>query len=185
MFIFLHPFEAPAMHNSHDVQFSLVEEPKMEDFEKKLAYYFDVNDPEPIIEAYVRALKKLERIGSQTSINVLEQELIPSLEEAYIEIAEQKGLRFDPHQAAKLELQIILGNANGASFETVQNNMSQLYAHVFQSTSPNIRKAAMLRTFLYQYKVDVLKREKGITDAEMNMLIALSDTSKELLNSIE
>lgn len=173
------------MHHSSDVQFSLVEEPKMEDFEKKLAYYFGVKNPEPIIESYVKALKKLERIGSEASLNVLEEELIPLLEEAYKEIAAQKGLSFDPHEAAKLELQIILGNAQGASFEAVQNHMSQLYAHVFQSTSPNIRKAAMLRTFVYQYKVDVLKRDKGITDAEMNMLISLSETSKELLNSLE
>lgn len=172
------------MHNSDDVQFSLVEEPKMEDFEKKLAYYFGAKNPEPIIEAYVKALKKLEEIGSHSPMHILEQELIPPLEEAYKIISEQKGLHFEAHRAAELELKIILGNANGASFETVQNFMSQLYTHVFQSTSRNIRKAAMLRTFLYQYKVDVQKREKTISDAEMKMLISLSETSKEFLNTI-
>lgn len=183
-FNFLYPSEVNSMPDSRDIQFSLIEENKMEDFEKKIAYYFGTKNPEPIIASYVNALKKLEAIGSRSSLQILEKELIPYLEEAYKEISEQRAWDFDVRQAAKLELQIILGNANGLNFETIQDLMSQLYALVFQSSSPNVRKAAMLRTFLYQYKVDVLKREKNISETEMNLLISLSETSKELLNSI-
>jgi len=172
------------MPDSRDIQFSLIEENKMEDFERKIAYYFGTENPEPIIASYVNALKRLEAIGSRSSMQILEKELIPYLEEAYKEISEQRTWDFDVPQAAKLELQIILGNANGLNFETIQDLMSRLYALVFQSSSPNVRKAAMLRTFLYRYKVDVLKRERYLSETEMNLLISLSETSKELLNSI-
>lgn len=151
------------MANKRDISFSMVEEKSMEAFEKEIAYFYGVSNPKPAVEAYVEALKKLETIGSNNSIDLLEQEILPYLEDAYNYFAQQRNWNFDIPHAAQIELQIILGNANGSSFETIQDLMTQLYTVVFQSHSPNIRKAAMLRTFLYQYKVAVLKREQRIS----------------------
>jgi len=108
--------------------------------------------------------------------------MLPHLEAAYREISRQRNLQFDPHEAAMLELQMILGNASGASFETVQEIQTRLYTLVFQSDDPSIKKAALLRTFLYQYKVHVLKREGKIREADRQLLIAMAKASVEYLN---
>ncbi|MBX9923648.1 MAG: hypothetical protein K2Y01_06020 [Rhabdochlamydiaceae bacterium] len=125
------------------------------DFEAEIAYFFGVGNTISVIESYTNALKTLEELGADSSAELLEREIVPYLEEAYRSIAQQRGWGFDMHLAAQMELQIILGNANGSSFEVVKNLMVQLYALVFESDLPCIQKAAMLRTFLYQYKADL------------------------------
>lgn len=137
-------------------------------FEKQIAYFFGVSHQEPVAKAYLQALKKLEEVGPNGS-----KELLPYLETAYKEIAQQRNLNFDTTKAANIELQIILGNALGASFDTIQDLMIQLYTVVFQSHSPAIKKAAMLRTFLYQYKAEVIKAgEIPLKDKELMIDIA-------------
>lgn len=137
-------------------------------FEKQIAYFFGVSHEEPVAKAYLQALKKLEEVGPNGS-----KELLPYLERAYEEIARQKNLNFDTTKAADIELQIILGNALSASFETIQDLMIQLYTLVFDSHSPHIKKAAMLRTFLYQYKAEVMKEgEIPLKDQELMLEIA-------------
>lgn len=173
------------MQNPNEIQFSIVEEEPMKTFEEEIAYFFGVSNKEPIVNSYIGALKKLEEIGSNCPKEKLEQELVPFLEEAYKEISAQRGWKFDAHQAALLELQIILGNASNASFESVQDLMTQLYALVFDSHSPNIRKAAQLRTFLYQYKVDVLKKEQKISQEDQKLMIVLAKASETYLNRIK
>lgn len=182
---FFYPLQVNAMSHSPDIQFSMIEKKSMEEFEKDIAYFFGVNNPKPVIESYVQALKKLEEMGSHCSLNLLKQEIVPYLENAYKEIAQQRNWEFDTHQAALLELQIILGNANQASFENVQNLMIKLYTLVFQSDSPLIRKAAMLRTFLYQYKVNLLKKEQDISQEDQHVMLSLAKTSEKYLNSIK
>lgn len=91
---------------------------------------------------------------------------MPYLEKAYQLVALQRNWHFDTQLAAQIELKIILGNINGAPFEDIINHMVQLYALVFQSDFPQILKAAMLRTFLYQYKAEVLRKEKIISQKD-------------------
>jgi len=160
----------------------LDEENEIKTFEKKIAYFFGVSDEKPVIEAYMNALEKLA-IESK-SIESLEKEMVPYLENAYRSIKQQRNWKFDPHLAAEIEFQIILGNFKNLSFEIVQDLMVQLYQIVFQSDSFLIQKAARLRTFLYQYKAKVLEMENKLTEEDRRIMLEIATASKELLNSI-
>jgi hypothetical protein len=148
-------------------------------FEKQIAYFFGVSQIEPVAQAYLQALKKLEEVGPNGS-----KELLPYLEMAYEEIAHQKNLNFNTTKAADLELQIILGNALGSSFETIQDLMIQLYTLVFDSHSPHIKKAAMLRTFLYQYKAEVIK-EGEISPEDKKLMVDMAKASERYLDQVQ
>lgn len=160
------------------------EENEIEIFEKKIAYFFGVDNEAPIIEAYMNALEKLKMMGSDP-IELLEKEMIPHLEKAYQSIKQQRNWSFDPYLAAKIEFQIILGNFTGSSFEVVQDLMIQLYSTIFQSNSHFIQKAAMLRTFLYQYKASLLKIKPRLIEEDQRVMLEIAKTSKEFLNSIK
>lgn len=185
LFISMLAFGLLEANQKSEIQFSMVEDKSMEEFEKTIAYFFGTSQPEVIKEYYVKALKKLEEIGSDSPISLAEREVTPYLEEAYKEIARQRNWDFNPSQAAVLELKIMLCYVKGENFDTIINLMIELYAHVFQSDSNNIHKAAMIRTFLYQYKVDLLKKEQKISQEEMKMMISLARTSEQLLNAIK
>lgn len=165
------------------VEHSRVEN-NLEAFEKKIAYFFGVKNEQPVIEAYLNALQKLNNIGVG-SVELLEHEMIPYLEKAYLSIAQQRNWEFDIHTAAKLEFQIILGNVNGSSFEDVQDLMMQLYTVVFRSDSPFIKKAAMLRTFLYQYKASLLENQQTLSELDQIIMFEMAQTSMEYLNAID
>ena len=68
----------------------MFEEESREAFEAKIAYFFGVSDQKTVVEAYINALKKLEEIGSNSPIKLLEQEIVPYLEDAYKSIAQQR-----------------------------------------------------------------------------------------------
>jgi len=161
-----------------------IEENDVEIFEKKIAYFFCVDNEEPVVEAYMSALQKL-KIIERNSVELLEKEMIPYLEKAYQSIEQQRNWKFDTHEAAKIEFQIILGNLNGAPFEVIQDLMIQLYTIVFQSDSPLIQKAACLRTFLYQYKARLLMSEGKLSERDQRIMLEIAKTSKEFLNSIK
>lgn len=172
------------MSNSDQIRFCVMND-RMKDFERKIAYFFGVSNPEPIANAYTQALEKLEGMGTSTPTQLLEEKILPHLERAYKEIELQRGWNFDTFKAAKLELKIILGHVQGLSFEEIKNLMCELYTHVFQSQSPDIHKAAMLRTFLYQYKIALINLKETLSEEEMATLISLSNTSTELLGKIK
>lgn len=151
-----------------------------EDFESLIAYFYGVKDEKLLVEPYLKALNKLEALDTNDS-EQLKREMLPYLEEAYRSIAQQRNWDFDIEAAAFLEFQIILGNADGTSFDIVEELMVQLYSTVFRSDSPLIKKAAMLRTFLYQYKA----KQNVLTQAEKKMLLEMAQISKECLNSIK
>lgn len=163
---------------------NLIEKNEMEIFEKKIAYFFSVDNEAPVIEAYMNALEKLKMIESNP-IEFIEKEMIPHLEKAYQSIKQQRNWNFEPHIAAKIEFQIILGNINGSTFEAVQDLMIQLYSTIFQSDSHFIQKAATLRTFLYQYKASLLKIKPSLTEEDQRVMLEIAKTSKEFLNSIK
>ncbi|MBS0649250.1 MAG: hypothetical protein JSS10_08525 [Verrucomicrobia bacterium] len=152
-----------------------------EPFEKEIAYFFGVDHEGPVVKAYLKAIKKLEEIGPNGSKKRLHHEMMPYLENAYKEIAHQRNLNFDTTKAADIEFQIILGNALGSTFEIVQDLMIQLYTVIFQTHSPAIKKAAMLRTFLYQYKAEVMK-EGEIPLDDQELMIEVAKASEKYLS---
>lgn len=151
-------------------------------FEAQIAYFFGVRDPQPVKEAYIDALKQIKVIGSH-STDMLQKEVLPNLEKAYQSIAKQRNWSFDIHLAAQIELEIILGNMNRASFEKISDLMVQLYTLVFKSDSPKILKAAWLRTFLYQYMAEIIEKEGQISQQDYNLMLNMAKTSEEFLNS--
>lgn len=156
----------------------------LEIFEKDIAYFFGVPNEQPVIEAYLNALQKLNLIGIDSK-DLLYQEMMPYLEQAYSSIAQQRKWDFNIHLAADLEFQIIMGNMSGSSFESVSDLMIQLYTVVFRSDSPLIPKAAWLRTFLYQYKASLLKNAPSLCHQDQTLLLQIAATSKSYLNAIE
>jgi hypothetical protein len=168
---------------SVDKDFPMFEKDNLAVFEAQIAYFFGVRDPEPVKEAYMNALKQIEVLGSH-STDTLQKEVLPYLELAYQSIANQRNWDFDIQLAAQIELEIILGNINGASFEKISDLMVQLYTLVFQSNSPKILKAAWLRTFLYQYKAKIMEKEQQISHQDYVLLLNMAKTSEEFLNSI-
>lgn len=170
---------------SSQSNFSMIEQERQEAFETEIAYFFGVADTRPVVQAYIGALRRLETLGHNCSSAVYEQEIIPFLEMAYRSIAEQRNWYFNTHAAAQIELQIILSNLTGTSFDTVKNLMVQLYTLVFQCYCPQIEKAAMLRTFLYQYKTEVLKKERRLSWQDQKLIVEIANLSKNYLNSIK
>lgn len=162
----------------------MFEKDKLETFEAQIAYFFGVPDPQPVKEAYMNALNRIEAHGSHSS-DMLQKEVLLFLEKAYQSISKQRNWCFDIHQAAQIELKIIVGNINSASFESITDLMVQLYSLVFQSNSPKILKAAMLRTFLYQYKIETVKREQKIPQQDYDLMLKMAKTSEDFLNSIK
>lgn len=159
------------------------EEDEIKNFETKIAYFFGVSNEKPVIEAYLECLSKLT--GEAKSIELLEKEMLPYLENAYQSIKEQRNWDFDPHLAAKIEFQIILGNFKNMPLEVIQDLMIQLYQLVFQSNSPLIQKAARLRVFLYRYKAKVLEIEGKFAEEDLRLMLEIAQTSKDFLNSIK
>lgn len=169
---------------STDKDIPMFDKDNLEAFEAQIAYFFGVPDPQPVKEAYINALKQIEVIGSH-STDMLQKKVSPYLEEAYQSIAKQRNWSFDIHLAAQIELEIILGNINGASFEKISDLMVQLYTLVFQSDCPKILKAAWLRTFLYQYKTEIIEKEGQISQQDYNLMLNMAKTSEEFLSSIK
>lgn len=165
------------------ISFSKVDDKNMEYFERQIVYLYGAHDIKPIVDNYINALKELENIGVSSSLKLLADSMLPFLEKCYILISTQTGLKFDITTAAKLELDLILAQANQASFEFINNIMNELYNCVLNSHSPNIMKAAMLRTFLYQYKIRILNSDKGITAFDINIMLEIDKESKRLLGS--
>jgi hypothetical protein len=155
---------------------------ELQDFEARIAYFYGVNDAQPVILAYLNALEQLSEADSKAAI---EQNMMPYLIDAYRSISSQNRWDFDILAAAQAEFQVIWANRVGASFEQVQGLMEKLYAVVFQSNSPLIVKAAMLRTFLYKYKADVIKNNGTLSEEDQSLLLDLAEASGNYLNAIK
>lgn len=170
---------------NESIHFSQAQNAEMEAFERRIAYFFNAEDQEPIANGYIQALQELEVLGADAPIELLKERLLPPLEEAYQSIKEQRNLHFDVPTAAKNELSMILAQTHGASYENLQKGMECLYQHIFQSDSPKIRKAAHLRTFLYLYKLDTQKKKNFLPQEDREIMIQISDYSQKLLNEVQ
>lgn len=152
-------------------------------FEQEIAYFYGVPHPNSVAKHYETALKQLEILGENASDQKLEASVLPFLVLAYEEVSKQTSLIFNIESAAKIELSLILAQAQKASFEEISTIMQNLYKTVFNSDVYAIHKAAMLRTFLYQYKITVLQNEKQISEDDKNLMLLLAKASEEALNS--
>lgn len=163
----------------------MVASAEMLQFEKEIAYFYGASDPERIANHYLDALKQLEILGINASDEVLAKKMLPALVQAYTEVSKQTQLKFDINKAAKLELALILSQARKASFEKIQIIMQGLYKEIFKSDLFSIHKAAMLRTFLYQYKINVLQNEDALTENDKKLMLLLAKMSEEELQNIK
>ena len=80
---------------------------------------------------------------------------------------------------------MILAQSKRASFEDIYNIMVALYKEMFQSDANGVQKAALLRTFLYQYKIRLLSFDEHLSDADIQLLIDIAKRSEEELNGLK
>ena len=173
-------------HNSTpNINFSMMQTDEMEKFERSIAYFFGANNIGPIADAYIGALQILEELGTGASQQERTEKMLPFLEKAYREIKTQTALEFDSRQAAIFELELILAQSENSGFERITQIMVDLYELIFKSKSFDIHKAAMLRTFLYQYKVRVIKSENRVSESDKMVMLTLAKASEELLNGLQ
>lgn len=165
-------------------KYCLSQKEKTIQFEKEIAYFYGAKNPEIIAQYYIQALKGLEKLGIQANETTLKKEMLDPLLKAYEEVKVQTERNFDPKKAAKYEFQLILAQAKGDTFETIYQIMTNLYNEVFGSHPQAIQKAAMLRTFLYIYKIS-LQKNNTLSIEDQNLLRAMAKSSEQILNNIK
>lgn len=153
--------------------------------EAELAYCYGIANPSMAAEPYMKAIQRLEQSQKPLNRESLQKEMLPLLEQAYTEIRKQRAFSFDVKKAALYEFDLILAQAERASFESICNIMVDLYGEVFQTRSATIEKAAMLRTFLYQYKIKLLSHNSTLSNADIELLKALGKRSESELNTVK
>jgi len=161
-------------------EFAVLDDPKLAEFEKSLAYYYDVKDPEPLISNYLSALQQLETLGLNHPS--LKENMLPYLEKAYFSVSEQRNWHFNIQEAALLEYEIITGNARGEDVSTTQEHLYQI---IYHSNSFAIKKAVMIRSFIYAYKTKAFQEERTLSHEEMETLLKLGRLSENILKSLE
>ena len=172
-------------HSNNNVVFSKPESENIESLEKQLAYIYGVQEPEKIFTHYIRAIQYLDSNEYEALENsARDDHMLLHLRAAYEEVKQQSDLSFQTDKVAELELSLILAQAQRKSSETIQQIMIALYQTVFDSQSDTILKAAMLRTFLYQYKIALLNCHTQLTQEDQQFLLNISHESKRLLDSL-
>lgn len=151
-------------------------------FEKEIAYFYGAENPESIAHYYLEAIQRLEKLGMDAEKNILAHTMLPLLKEAYAQVQKQTSLHFDLDTAAQIELELILAQAKEEPFEHIYHLMLKLYATVFRVPEKNFYKSAMLRTFLYKYKISVLKADSCLSEEDLTLMLSMAKISKEELN---
>lgn len=137
--------------------------------EKEIAYFFGVREPELVASHYIEAIKLLEQRNSFTT-HELRNQMLPHLEAAYTEVKKQTRFIFDIQKAAYWELELFMANIEHASFEREYMLLLNIYKEVFGTITDNIKNAAMLRTFLYKYKDQLMSSEKPLSNDDFSFL---------------
>lgn len=149
--------------------------------EAELAYCYGIANPSLAAEPYMKAIQILEQSKKPLNRTLLQKEMLPLLEQAYTEIRKQRAFSCDVKKAALYEFDLILAQAERASFESICNIMVKLYNEVFQTHSPAIEKAAMLRTFLYKYKIQLLSYSNKLSLSDIELLKTIAKASEKEL----
>ncbi|WP_131783850.1 hypothetical protein [Legionella gresilensis] len=158
---------------------------EMLNFEKNIAYFFGVENPNKVAHHYIQAVKEIERLGTGADDHTLGIYLMPHLRSAYQEIKEQKQLQFNIEKAAELEFKLFLGDIRNSTFEDNYQVLVQLYETVFQTKSDKILKSAMLRAFLFKYKFTIFETTKQLTPSDQDILLKLAKASESEMMSLE
>ena len=164
--------------------FTKPDDEKVMHFEEEIAYFYGARNSEPIAGHYVKALQELERLGIGAGKNILAGSMFMPLRQAYEEVQKQTSLRFDLDQAAQLELELILAQAQEESFESIYQLMIELYTIVFGVKAKHLHRSAMLRTFLYKYKISLLKMTGGFLEDDIDLLLAIAKASERELSRV-
>jgi hypothetical protein len=174
-----------AYMNKPSIDFTKLNSEKILKLESEIAYFYGAKERELVAQHYMQAIKTVEKEGISSDEKVLQDKMLPDLEKAYGEVKKQTSLRFDPKKAAVHECDLILAQSKRASFEDIYNSMVDLYQEMFQSDGNGIQKAALLRTFLYQYKIRLLSFDEHLTDADIHLLMEIAKRSEEELDGLK
>lgn len=153
------------------------------EFEQAIAFFYGAKNPDKMAHHYLAAIKQLEKLGIDANDNLLVEQVLPFLVKAYQEVLMQTDLIFDVDKAARYEMAVILSQARKAFFEDIYTAMLNLYQEVYNSDAFSLQKAAMLRTFLYQYKIAVLQPDKTLSENDKKIMIAMANLSAEQLKN--
>ncbi|MBX9805501.1 MAG: hypothetical protein K2Y18_07095 [Alphaproteobacteria bacterium] len=166
------------------VIFTQSDSEEMMKFEEDITYFYGAKDTRLIADNYLKALCELEKLGIQTEVGALEEAMIPHLRAAYREVENQTPLKFNIERAARHEFKLIMAQSLEASFEKIYQIMVDLYSEVFGSNDYGIHKAASLRTFLYKYKISLLRNEGGLTPNDCTLILSLARSSEQELSQL-
>ncbi len=168
----------------NEVLFTDLNSQKILQLEVDLAYFFGAKNPDPIARHYMQAIKQLEYIGLQGGRDKLHTAMVKPLRSAYQEIQNQTKLEFNVNKVCEYEFELILAQSQKAPFEEIYRIMTHLYGEVFNSSRPNISEAALLRTFLYKYKISILNAPGPLSEADIKLMIDIAKLSEKKLNGI-
>lgn len=157
----------------------------MLNFEKSIAYFFGVKNTDKVAIHYIHAVKEIEKLGKETNDNILRMHLMPHLRLAYQEIKDQKQLQFNVEKAAELEFELFVGGKRNSSFEDDYQILVRIYETVFQTKSDRILRAAMLRAFLFQYKITIFEATEQLTPSDQDTLLMLAKISEDEMSLLE
>lgn len=153
----------------------------MLNFETQIAYFFAVPNPEEVAKHYIEAVKAIEEFGQDQE--KLHSIVMPHLRLAYQEVKNQMDLNFDTETAASLEFDLFLSGIQNSSFEDDYQILVKIYETVFQIKSAGFIKAAMLRAFLYKYKMVVFSETKKLTPSDQEILLEIANASEECMRN--
>jgi hypothetical protein len=155
--------------------------PEMTKFETEIAYFFGTPNPDAVAHHYLKAIALMNnKSGSERS----KEAILAHLTDAYREVAKQTSLSFDSRKAAEHEYDLIVAQAEQKSFEDICSIMVNLYKTVFGQSMPQIEKAAMLRTFLYQYKTRLLSSGVPLSINDKALMVSMARASEYELNQL-
>lgn len=146
----------------------------LRELEQEIAYFYDVQDVEAVSRHYMQAITDFEHGGNKAQV-------VASLRGAYGEVKKQKSLAFDADIAANYEYELISAQASKAPAQLIEDIMESLYQTIFDKNSSSIKLIAQLRTALYRYKILFVEQEIEISEADVKLLKAIDNRSKELL----
>lgn len=144
-------------------------EEKILRLEQDIAYFFGVPHPEFVACHYIKAIQLLEQRNNYSE-DTLQSLMLPHLEAAYVEVKKQSSFIFDVQKAASFELELFMANIEDAPFEHEYTLLLNIYKEVFGTINHDIKNAAMLRTFLYKYKNQLMSSKKELSEDDIFFL---------------
>ena len=177
-------FSTQVYADNSDILFTDITSKEIQNFENEIAYFFGARERQKIAKHYQKALQVFETLNKSSNSIETNNAMKPYLIKAYREVSHQTGLSFDVQKAATYEIKLINAQAYKTSGKNIANIMTDLYKIIFDTDRYEIRKATMLRTFLYQYKIDVLQSGHKLSKYDKAMMISLARESEDLLNYV-